>query len=472
MSLPSVNRREFIHLAGGAALAATLSRQLALAGPVTAPGGTAATVLSEQGSGRATAYWEQNKIITVGAKTHVVWLDAGRDGFRVRGRTLDRVSGQWAPIVTIGEAQDNHGGPALTVDSKGYLHILYYPHHAQLRYRRSAQPNDLSQWSEETKFGEELSYPVMLCAPDDTLILTARRGYHEGKGPQTVSTRMEQELWKKPANGEWRRTATLLHSRRAGYAQFAPALAWGPDHRTLHLSCRVYEGPPFGGGDLAYTVAYLVSPDAGETWTKADGSPVTLPATVETLDVLAAYQGPTGPRINCGPLAVDANGVPHIAYNPNLKDTSRLYLASPAPGLGWTRQDLTPWLPEAVKGWEIEMGMGGGMSFSDSGRATIVAVVLNPPPEERAPLKAWGHPSTEVVRLWSDDGLKTFKSEVLAPIDPHQAHWLPNIERPTGHNHVPEEPGIIYTAGAPGGGLKDLDLNNQVWWQRGQASTN
>ena len=34
MSLSSVNRRDFIHLAGGAALAATLGRQLALAGPV------------------------------------------------------------------------------------------------------------------------------------------------------------------------------------------------------------------------------------------------------------------------------------------------------------------------------------------------------------------------------------------------------------------------------------------------------
>src|SRR5690349_6272574 len=86
-----------------------------------------AAILSSEGSGRASAYTEQNKIITLHGKTHVVWLDAVDAGFRVRGRTLDLAAGTWSEVVTIGEAQDNHGGPALTVDSHGFLHIAYYP---------------------------------------------------------------------------------------------------------------------------------------------------------------------------------------------------------------------------------------------------------------------------------------------------------------------------------------------------------
>ena len=46
--------------------------------------------LSENGSGRATAYADYNKIITLEDKTHVAWLDSISEGFRVRIRTLDR----------------------------------------------------------------------------------------------------------------------------------------------------------------------------------------------------------------------------------------------------------------------------------------------------------------------------------------------------------------------------------------------
>ena len=89
-------------------------------------------LLSDHGCGRATAYGDCNKIISLQDKTHVAWLDSVAEGFRVRTRTLDRKTNQWSPTYTVGEAYDNHGGPALTVDSLGYLHIVYYPHHHPL----------------------------------------------------------------------------------------------------------------------------------------------------------------------------------------------------------------------------------------------------------------------------------------------------------------------------------------------------
>ena len=108
-------------------------------------------LLSSHGCGRATGYAETNKIVTVGAKTHVTWLDSAAEGFHVRIRTLDRRTGKWSPTMTVGEAFDNHGGPALTADSKGYLHIVYYPHHHPFRYRRSKRPNDASAWDDEIR---------------------------------------------------------------------------------------------------------------------------------------------------------------------------------------------------------------------------------------------------------------------------------------------------------------------------------
>lgn len=428
------------------------------------PPALAPAALSGHGSGRATAYAEQNKIITHDGKTHVVWLDSDDTGFWVRGRTLDRTAGAWGPVITIGPAQDNHGGPALTIDRQGHLHIVYYPHHAPFRYQRSVRPNDLTDWEPVVEFGQELSYPVMVCAPDDTLILTARRGYHALEGAPKEGMRMEQELWRKPAGGPWEFAGVLIQSRWPGYSQYAVGLAWGPEGR-LHLNTRIYEVEAEEGKKPLNTIGHMVSDDQGRTWQTITGRALTLPVNALSIDRVADNTDPVRATLNSGPMGVDASGVPHLVFTANVEGGSHLYLATLAPGLGWTRRDLRPYLPAAQADWQIDLGMGGGLSFSADGRVTIVAVVLPPAASGSDPLKTWGHPATEVIRFWSDDGLKTFQSELASTVDVAEAHWLPNLERPTGHNAVPSVPGIIYTAGPAGGGLHDRNLKNEVRWQ-------
>lgn len=449
MTLLIVDR--FVVLARGIFLSIVCGSVLAQA-QSTAPGPSARFLLSSEGSGRATSYGEATKIVSVGGKTHVAWLDAIAEGFRVRVRTLDRRTGQWGPVVPIGDGQDNHGGPALIVDSKGYLHIVYYPHHQAFRYRRSVRPNDASEWGPEIKFGEALSYPVMLCAPDDTIILTARRYDLTHTRPN------EMELWRKPPGAAWERQGTILRSRTLRYAHFQDSLAWGPDHRTIHLSCRIYETSPTKDEVPFQTVGYLKSPDAGKTWQRSDGSPVVLPVTADTVDVLERGGGSTGKALYAGPLAVNAAGVPYLLYSVRTTEGARTYLCTPAKE-GWARRDLHPYLDEAWR--DHNVAMVGAVTFSDSGRATVVASVTKLGPGEID----WAHPSSEIVRFWSDDGMKTFRSEVLAPVDPKEPRWMPNLERPTGHNEIPDEPGIIFIAGGAGAGLHELQLNNRVWWQ-------
>lgn len=429
---------------------------------LTNPSALPSAVLSGHGSGRATAYAEQNKIITHGGKTHVVWLDSDDSGFWVRGRTLDRASATWSPVITIGPAQDNHGGPALTIDRQGYLHIVYYPHHAPLRHQRTARPNDLSAWEPVISFGEGLTYPVLVCAPDDTLILSARRGYHAAEGAPKEGMRMEQELWRKSADGPWEYAGVLLQSRFPGYSQYAVGLAWGPEGR-LHLNTRIYEVPE--AGKPLNTIGHMVTDDHGRTWKTAAGRVLTLPLNAASIDRVADNAGPGAVTLNSGPLGIDASGVPHLVYSARGENSSHLYLATPGPGGDWTRRDLRPHLPAAQADWQVDLGMGGGLSFSAGGRATIVAVVVPRSAGEGDPLKTWGHPATEIVRLWSGDNLKTWQSEIVSDEDAAEAHWLPNVERPTGHNEVPSVPGIVFTAGPAGGGLHDRNLENEVLWQ-------
>ena len=75
--------------------------------------------ISNEGCGRATGYAETNKIVTCDGRTHAAWLDSTGEGFRVRVRSVEHASGEWSAAVTVGEAFDNHGGPALAIDGQG-----------------------------------------------------------------------------------------------------------------------------------------------------------------------------------------------------------------------------------------------------------------------------------------------------------------------------------------------------------------
>lgn len=456
MLAPKLNRRDFIALAAGAAAAssfrsnAAVPASHALARPF---------LVTSAGCGRATGYAEASKIVTVGQRTHVAWLDADEEGFWVRIRTLDRGTGTWSPATTVGTAHDNHGGPGLTVDSKGYLHLVYFPHHQPFRYRRSQRPNDASAWEPEIRFGDELSYPVLLCASDDTLLMSARRSHQ--RPPETKHQPWELEWWAKPAGGNWRRERTVLRSRHTAYTHFMESLAWGSDGKTIHLGCRIYETTGRKDETPLQTIGYLRSPDAGKTWCRADGARVTLPATAETVDVLASGGGDTQRTLSSGAMAVNRDGVPHLLYSLREGNSAHTWLATSESGGGWTRRDLHEFLPPSLRDWDLVAP--GGMTFSASGRATIVATLAKLGPGETD----WAHATNDIARLWSDDGCRTFQSEVLGPAGAKRPRWMPGIERPTGHHPIPHQPGILFTAGSGGAGLTERTLNNEVWWAPG-----
>lgn len=406
-------------------------------------------LLSSTGSGRATAYLESPKIVTFKGRTHVAWLDSPEDGFRIRSRTLDRATGEWSEIWTIGEAQDNHGGPALTGDEEGYLHVVYYAHHHPFRYRRSLRPNDASEWTEFQEFGRNLTYPALVCASDGTLIMVARRSYDDKP--------WELEMWRKPPGLAWEKKGPLVRSRPAEYAQFAASLAWSADHRTLHLGTRIYESPEEDSVSPYTTVGYMVSADGGETWAGSDGREIELPATAESMDSIARGRGKESRVLNAGSIAIGPDGLPYVPCSVRVQDTSQAYLATPLGDGKWRHLHLNPSLPPALRDWDLFMH--GGVSFGSTGQMVVAATVMQVAPDGID----WGDVSTDVVRFLSMDGGNTFTVDAFGTPDPSAPRWMPNLERPTGFNEMPEEPGLIYTHGVRGEALSD-QLSNDVWW--------
>ncbi len=446
-----MQRRGFIRAfalaaAGGPMLGPPVARARGATRDLTEP-----FLLSRHGCGRATGYAETNKIVSLDGKIHVAWLDSQDGAFHVRVRTLDHASGTWSETVPVGRAFDNHGGPALTVDGQGFLHLVYYPHHHPFRYRRSTRPNDASDWEDEQSFGERCTYPTLLCGPDDTLYLTCRQSDRER--PWVVN------LYTKRPGGPWRGPTAVLQAERPGYAHFQEALAWGPDHRTLHLSCRIYDGQP----GRPRVVGYLRSPDFGKTWQRSDGTPVDLPATAKTVTAIAQGTELGGASLRCGSIAVDRAGKPHVLFSALAShDPVPAWIASPDEAGAWHRRPVLQELVGPLAGRRLTMP--GGLTIAPDGR-TFVAIqaLLDPPGSD-----TWGHAGNEIAWLESGDGGRTFTARLASTADPNRAHWLPSLERPAGHNRV-GVPGLIYTGGPPGEGCSDM-LSNEVYWVGAEAA--
>jgi hypothetical protein len=240
--------------------------------------------LSKAGVNVATAYAMSNKIVTVGDRTYVSWLDAPST---IRLQVFDHDSGEPGPIVELGEGDDNHGGPALTVDPEGNLHAVFGPHHGPFQYRHTTKSGDINSWSPTIRFGKKCTYPSLICAPDGTLHLTCRGGNQP----------CQLHYYRRPANGNWAGPVILAHADvPTGYTQFGNSLTVA-QNGILHLALHFYDmNPPAGK-----TVAYMRSSDGGNTWTDSKENPSPCPSRRKPL----SWSKP-GPNSTCASATLPA----------------------------------------------------------------------------------------------------------------------------------------------------------------------
>lgn len=100
-----------------------------------------------------------------------------RDGVPTFIVEYDRKSGKLSEPVYLGSGGgdiDNHNWPAITIDSKGILHVLINGHHNPPVYTHSQKPYDISKWSDPVyiKHGvteTNLSYGSLNCDKNDNL---------------------------------------------------------------------------------------------------------------------------------------------------------------------------------------------------------------------------------------------------------------------------------------------------------------
>ncbi|MBT4099426.1 MAG: hypothetical protein HOE86_17385, partial [Gemmatimonadetes bacterium] len=122
-------------------------------------------------------------------------------------------------------------------------------------------------------------------------------------------------------------------------------------------------------------------------------------------------------------------------------------------GQDWHTQQIESNLPEG------RMAVESMMTIDTRDRLHIVVTTVEP--NEVGAASHWGHPSSEVFYLCSEDKGETFTCSQISPSDPDVANWLPSVPR-SGPHHPVDELSILYTHGDAGQGLSP-ETKTEVW---------
>ena len=377
-----------------------------------------------------------NKILTHAGKTHVVWLD---QICKIYVRTYHHRTRRWGKPVYVGTGDDNHAGAAFAMDSKGYLHLTFGPHHNPIRHVVSRRPNTTTSWVEKPSFGgTTATYPSLVCDKDDTLH-ACYRGSYAAERPWSLVYQ------KKTNGGGWTDPVKLVDPEGPpAYTQFENALHI--DGRgTLYLAYHIVRATEADYGDTrGRGFGVMRSRDGGENWETVDGRALDLPTTPSSPCVIEFDEGLD---VRIGNVVAGGRGSLCFTLNRREGGVAETFFYTRGKN-DWRVVSLMP-VAERLFG-ECEMSDVCALSIADDGVVYAACPVCR-----RG--GGWADSSNEIALFTSRDGGETFCGYRISSDEPDVSNWLPSLERQTGHNRV-DVPGLVYTHGHIGEGCSpDID---------------
>ena len=221
-------------------------------------------------------------VVSRGSRVHMVWAEATEPDEDVPGvptyvATYDRDTGRLGDPVLVGYGappNDVHNTPCITMDSRGYLHVVVGTHGRTFQYARSLAPNDAySGWTEAEDVWEGVrqTYVGLVCDPEDTLHLVYRLWW-EGVDPFPASSYATLSHQRKRSGEPWEEPRTLIVPPFSEYSIYYHRLTIDRRGR-LFLSYNYWSTYWFYRSDhRGDRRALLVSEDRGESWRLAETS--------------------------------------------------------------------------------------------------------------------------------------------------------------------------------------------------------
>jgi len=211
--------------------------------------------------------------VTTAGKTHVVYAELPEDprtgGSPIHISTVDRktraVVAEEFLVTAMPIKANGHARPTITVDSKGYLHVISGAHQGHsFFYMRSLEPNDITGgWTLPVRMSGRQTYASIVCDEKDQL----HSVYRDFRPRPTLGYATASA-----ADGEWGSPTMLVDSNTdLKYGIFYHRL-FIDRASTLYLSFTFWEHATGAEGD--YPEALAVSTDYGRTWQIAESDTI------------------------------------------------------------------------------------------------------------------------------------------------------------------------------------------------------
>lgn len=164
-------------------------------------------------------------------------------------------------------ADVGHGGSHLAIDKNGYIYMFIGGHGTELKVWKTVNPLDISEWVQVSSLPVAGTYPQPFVLPDNTLIVIYRGVDGGGQYIHMAKSTDGGLTWSD--------------------VQLTRISTGGADNRDYPFAVVINNTIYLGIGrhiDEHYGICFMMSKDGGKTWTKADGTPITLPATLDQVD--------------------------------------------------------------------------------------------------------------------------------------------------------------------------------------------
>lgn len=242
----------------------------------------------------------------------------------------DHGAASWSAPVNIGSnpiGPDDHGPPVLAVDGSGFIYSFYGAHDSAIKVKKANGSESIAAWTAKTDVAAG-SYPRPRIRSGGT-IQVFYRGVDTGVVPTQYPLKFAIST-----DGATTWTTTNLVAYGANFAIYGSV--WYETDSKIHVA--YMQWPNVNSATVRLNCYYLKSTDGGTTWTKADGTSLSLP--VDDAHAEKVFDSGAN-ECYVWDLKVDSNGAPVIVFNTGPTLGSGTYKCARWNGSSWDITTIT-----------------------------------------------------------------------------------------------------------------------------------
>lgn len=392
-------------------------------------------LLSLNGSSRATAYPNLNKIDNIGELFFISWLGIDKNIFKPNITYFNIKNKKFGKTFIIDKSFDNHGVPSILVDKKNRINMFYYPHSHHIKHAIGTFSNDsILSWDLKKSLGNYLTYPNPVYQKDSGILLFSRKTVNI-PGPNPLVTYGFHTINKD--NSSYR---GLFRTNFSGYGAFSSFIL--SDNNKLSIASNFHENSFNDTYGNYQTISYVESFDGGFSWKKNALEDIKykyipslrwknlmLDNLITSSKSSIVYLGgiKKGNYLNIGGLQNNKFGEPQILFLKESIEESKIFIADRNHlNKSWGLKEISKKIFPLFENKRFSGPMGGYYLNND---LEIFPLIIQDDIILRDPnlISAWGHKSNAVVLVISDESSGNFK--ILRKFNGNKKGiWLPYLK--------------------------------------------